>query len=333
MKALQLQVESRGEAAQQAEKEAARLREHVETLRATLRQKEVACEAAARERTREAENHKHCVETLQHDWRCVEKEMATRREDNEALLQRVEKELAAGAEAARREKAEGHAAAEKAASEAAQVKRERDAFEKKLKRRKLFGEVLADTERAIQKLRDAVKQGEAAGGAESARIEVLKNQLKDMSDAFRSCETLLHKTKNLVIFGDKKNDQLLSEFMELQKVCDELRTEKERRAVERAEQEADVARLQAENAELRAGNEALEAECARVVEEVRAVHSEVLTAVASEDSFERQAAEKEKEAAQLRREVEELGGTVQSLRGSVKRERFRFVGAWAWSEA
>ena len=34
-------------------------------------------------------------------------------------------------------------AAEKALGEAAQVKRERDAFEKKLKRRKLFGEVLA----------------------------------------------------------------------------------------------------------------------------------------------------------------------------------------------
>ena len=64
-----------------------------------------------------------------------------------------------------------------------------------------------------------------------------------------------------------------------------------------------------------------------MVEEVRAVHGEVMAAVAGEDSFERQAAEKAKEAARLRREVEELGGTVQSLRGSVKRERFRFVGA------
>ena len=338
VKALQLQVESRGEAAQEAEKEAARLREHVDALQATLVRREQECEEAAREREREAENHRYCVDALQHDWRREEAEFAALRDDGEALLRRVEAELEEGAAAARREKEEGRAAAEKALGEAAQVKRERDAFEKKLKRRKLFGEVLADAERAIAKLRDAVKQGEAsnAGGAdgtEAARVEVLKSQLKDMSEAFRSCEALLHKTKNLVIFGDKKNDQLLSEFLELQKACDELRAEKDRGAAAQKEQEQEAERLRAENAELRASNEALEAECARVVEEVRAVHGEVMAAVAGEDSFERQAAAKAKEAARLRREVEELGGTVQSLRGSVKRERFRFVGAVGSVEA
>lgn len=339
VKALQLQVESRGEAVQAAEKEAARLREHVATLQATLVRREQECEEAARAREREAENHRYCVDALQHDWRREEAEFAALRDDGEALLRRVEAELAEGAAAAQREKEEGRAAAEKALGEAAQVKRERDAFEKKLKRRKLFGEVLADAERAIAKLRDAVKQGEAGNagnagnGTEAARVEVLKSQLKDMSEAFRSCEALLHKTKNLVIFGDKKNDQLLSEFLELQKACDELRAEKDRGVAAQKEQEQEAERLRAENAELRASNEALEAECARVVEEVRAVHGEVMAAVASEDSFERQAAEKEKEAARLRREVEELGGTVQSLRGSVKRERFRFVAAVGSVEA
>ena len=339
VKALQLQVESRGEAVQAAEKDAARLREHVATLQATLVRREQECEEAARARERETENHRYCVDALQHDWRREEAEFAALRDDGEALLRRVEAELAEGAAAAQREKEEGRAAAEKALGEAAQVKRERDAFEKKLKRRKLFGEVLADAERAIAKLRDAVKQGEAGNagnagnGTEAARVEVLKSQLKDMSEAFRSCEALLHKTKNLVIFGDKKNDQLLSEFLELQKACDELRAEKDRGVAAQKEQEQEAERLRAENAELRASNEALEAECARVVEEVRAVHGEVMAAVASEDSFERQAAEKEKEAARLRREVEELGGTVQSLRGSVKRERFLFVAAVGSVEA
>ena len=214
---------------------------------------------------------------------------------------------------------------EKAKEEAAQVRRERDAFEKKLKRRKLFGEALAATEHIIDKLRNVQKMGEKAEGEESARIEILKNQLKDMSEAFRACEGVLHKTKNLVIFGDKKNDQLLSEFLELQKSFDELKLTREREAQTLQEREGEIEKLRGENAELRQSNEDLEKECMAVMEEVRSIHSEVVAMIAGEDRYEQQATAAEKEKAKLEKEVEALGGVVQGLRTSVKRERFRFV--------
>ena len=332
IKALQLQVESRGEAVELAERERARLERETSELRAEVDRRGRELDEQEWRLRREEENYHRCVDDLKYDWGRDEERYRALREDTEALLASVEARLERKEREWREEKERCQDEMAKVKEEAAQVRRERDAFEKKLKRRKLFGEALAATEHIIDKLRNVQKMGEKVEGEESARIEILKNQLKDMSEAFRSCEGVLHKTKNLVIFGDKKNDQLLSEFLELQKAFDELKLAKEREAQTLQEKEGEMEKLRGENEELRQSNEALERECATVMEEVRSIHSEVVGMIAGEDRYEQQAAAAEKAKAKLEKEVEELGGVVQGLRTSVKRERFRFVGAGGGGE-
>lgn len=332
IKALQLQVESRGEAVELAERERARLERETSELRAEVDRRGRELDEQEWRHRREEENYHRCVDDLKYDWGRDEERYRALREDTEALLASVEARLERKEREWREEKERCQDEMAKVKEEAAQVRRERDAFEKKLKRRKLFGEALAATEHIIDKLRNVQKMGEKVEGEESARIEILKNQLKDMSEAFRSCEGVLHKTKNLVIFGDKKNDQLLSEFLELQKAFDELKLAKEREAQTLQEKEGEMEKLRGENEELRQSNEALERECATVMEEVRSIHSEVVGMIAGEDRYEQQAAAAEKAKAKLEKEVEELGGVVQGLRTSVKRERFRFVGAGGGGE-
>lgn len=259
-------------------------------------------EAAVREEGKRADRERVKSETLlasvEADMKSNAKEMHEKEEASAAQIAKLEKELQ-------------------------KTKSERDAFERKLKRHKLFAEVLETMEATIQKLTKVIAAPSAVADP-SSREKILRQQVTDMSTSLTQLNTTVHKVQKLVVFGDKKNDQLQEEVLAQQKQAETQREELEtqRTALETAQNEAKEAKEDA--ARLRSANESLEKAAQRLSDEVGGLRAELLEMVTGEDSFQARWKKESAENERLRARVAELGKEAANWRLDVKKERIRF---------
>jgi|GEM_PF-773365 len=259
-------------------------------------------EAAVREEGKRADRERVKSETLlasvEADMKSNAKEMHEKEEASAAQIAKLEKELQ-------------------------KTKSERDAFERKLKRHKLFAEVLETMEATIQKLTKVIAAPSAVADP-SSREKILRQQVTDMSTSLTQLNTTVHKVQKLVVFGDKKNDQLQEEVLAQQKQAETQREELEtqRTALETAQKEAKEAKEDA--ARLRSANESLEKAAQRLSDEVGGLRAELLEMVTGEDSFQARWKKESAENERLRARVAELGKEAANWRLDVKKERIRF---------
>lgn len=326
IKALEVQVAERGTRIAALEEQCSALEGTVETLR-----------ERGNEAREEAERLRERVEWMEKA-RQNERESVLRVAEGEGARAEATREAAMGmiAKAEERLKSERREweaekkamRAEKDAMEqtAKQWKAERDGFEGKLKRRRLFAEVIGEVEGVSAKLRKVIKEKGREEGDAEAHIRVLKEQIRDLGDAFKSCEASLHKTKKLVEFGDKKNDQLLNDCMNLQKTIDEQRGEIERGKEAHAKLQRENAELTAEIARLGEAAKQDEAAMTRLRDEAENVKKTVLEMVAEEDSYRQQWKRSERKREELEERVKELIEANKSLKAAGMRDRRRFVG-------
>ena len=327
VKALEAQVAERGTRIVELESASSRLEETVETLkreRSGLREeledlKERAAAAASlRRKEREAV------------LRAVESDVARAEASRSAattLLQRAEERLEGERRQGEEEKEAMRRAREAEEQAGKQWKLERDGFEGKLKRRKLFAEVIGEVEGVSAKLRKVIREFGGDGGDAEAHIRVLKEQIRDLGDAFKACDGALHKTKKLVEFGDKKNDQLLNDCMKLQKTVEDQRGEIDRGKEAQAKLQRENAELTAEVERLREAGKQNEEAMASVREEAENVKKTALEMIGEEESYRQMWKRSERKREEMEKRVEELVEANRGLKIAGMRDRRRFVGS------
>lgn len=326
VKALEAQVAERGSRIVELEAQSAALEETVEALkreRSGLREAMEGLKerAAAAEALRRKER-----ESV---FRAVERDVSRAEASRSAaatLLKRAEERLASERGQWEAEKEAMRSARETAEQTAKQWKLERDGFEGKLKRRKLFAEVIGEVEGVSAKLRKVIKEFGRDGGDSEAHIRVLKEQVRDLGDAFKSCDGALHKTKKLVEFGDKKNDQLLNDCMKLQKTVEDQRDEIDREKEAQTKLQRENAELTAELDRLREAAKQNEEAMASVREEAENVKKTALELVGEEESYRQMWKRSERKREELEKRVDELLEANRGLRNAGVRDRRRFVG-------
>ena len=320
---LRLQLQSRQEAVEEAEAETLRLRNELERVREECSQQ--LADGAARERKAawdaDAESKRNA--SLEAAVREEGKRADRERVKSETLLASVEADMKSNAKEMHEKEEASAAQIAKLEKELQKTKSERDAFERKLKRHKLFAEVLETMEATIQKLTKVIAAPSAVADP-SSREKILRQQVTDMSTSLTQLNTTVHKVQKLVVFGDKKNDQLQEEVLAQQKQAETQREELEtqRTALETAQKEAKEAKEDA--ARLRSANESLEKAAQRLSDEVGGLRAELLEMVTGEDSFQARWKKESAENERLRARVAELGKEAANWRLDVKKERIRF---------
>lgn len=325
VRALEAQVAERGSRIAELEKAGAALEARVEALRT---ERSAQREEAERQRERAA-----AAEALRRRERDAMGRMAdedaARAEANRkaaaAALERAEMRLAEGRREREAEREAEQREREAVEQSARQWKLERDGFEGKLKRRKLFAEVIGELEGVSAKLRRVVRESGAKEGDAEAHIRVLKEQIRDLGDAFKSCEASLHKTKKLVEFGDKKNDQLLNDCMKLQKTAEDQRAEIDRGKDALAKLQRENTELTAEIDRLREAAKQSEEAMAGLREEAENVKKTAVEMVGEEESYRQMWKRSERKREELEKRSEELQEANRSLKIAGMRDRRRFV--------
>ena len=326
VKALEAQVAERGTRIVELEARSAALEETVETLKRERGALREAMEGL-KERAAAAEGLRR--KERESVFRAVEGDVARAEASRSAaatLLKRTEERLESDRRQWEAEKEAMRSAREAAEQTAKQWKLERDGFEGKLKRRKLFAEVIGEVEGVSSKLRRVIKEFGRDGGDSEAHIRVLKEQVRDLGDAFKACDGALHKTKKLVEFGDKKNDQLLNDCMKLQKTVEDQRGEIDREKEAQTKLQRENAALTAELDRLREAAKQNEEAMASVREEAENVKKTALELVGEEESYRQMWKRSERKREELEKRVEELLEANRGLKMAGMRDRRRFVG-------
>ena len=322
VESLQQVLKSRQEAVEEAEKEVSKLQEEME------RERQESTQRVADSRVREeqalssldAEMRRSAL--LENDVR--EKAELVEREQARftATLGVMEQQVKEAEERMKAVEENCRQRVEEVETVMKNIQGERDGFERKLKRHKLFADVLAAMEHTIHKLEKVVNVQPATDA--SSREKILLQQVTDMSTSLTQLNSTVHKTKKLVAFGDKKNDQLQSEVLAQQKQADEQKAALEREQTANKALQTELAEARAEIARLRGANESLERAAQAMGEEMRGLKAEVVEMVNAEDSFQANWRRETVANEQLRERVGQLTGEVASLRKAVKHERVRF---------
>lgn len=320
---LKLQLQSRQEAVAEAEAETAHLREELERVKQSCTQK--VAESASRERKAvwemEAERKRNATLDSANRDECKRSERDRAR--CEVALASMESQLKEADDHIKEEKERCRKQVETVEKELKKVQGERDGFERKLKRHKLFAEVLATMEGTIEQL-NKVLSTSLEGSDASSREKVLRQQVTDMSTSLMQLNKTIHKTQKLVAFGDKKNDQLQTEFLTQQKQMEAQKEEMEHDREALKEAQTQLNEANEEIVRLRSANEALEKAAQGLADEVNGLRTEVMDMAASDDSFQSKWQKETAENERLRSHMMELNKEVTTLRTSVKKERIRF---------
>lgn len=320
---LKLQLQSRKEAAEEAEAETARIREELERVRQSCAQK--LAESASRERKVvweiEAERKRNATLDSANKEECKRSERDRAR--SEVALASMESQLKETDTHMKEEKEKCRKQMEATEKELKKIQGERDAFERKLKRHKLFAEVLATMEGTIKQL-NKVMSTSSEGPDSSSREKILRQQVTDMSTSLMQLNSTIHKTQKLVAFGDKKNDQLQTEVLAQQKQVEAQKEEMEHDRNTLKELQTQLNEANEEISRLRSANEALEKAAQGLADEVNGLRTEVMDMVASDDNFQTKWQKETAETELLRARMAELNKEVTTLRTSVKKERIRF---------
>ena len=320
---LKLQLQSRQEAVAEAEAETAHLREELERVKQSCAQR--VADSASRERKAiwEMEAERRRNGTLDSVNREEGKRAERERSRCEVAIASMESQLKDADKRLKEEKERYHKKMETFEKEMKKIRAERDGFERKLKRHKLFADVLATMEGTIEKL-TKVLSSTSEGSDASSREKVLRQQVTDMSTSLMELNTTIHKTQKLVAFGDKKNDQLQTEFLAQQKQIEMQKGEMEQDRETLREVKEQLNEANEEIARLRHANEALEKAAQGLADEVNGLRAEVMDMTASDDSYQSKWQRETAENERLKSHMLELNKEVTALRMSVKKERIRF---------
>ena len=325
VKALKVQVDERGTYISQLESKITQLESSISELRSEKRHVLYDLDAAKDRIEVLMESRNKEVDAMRRSIKSDVSRAQGYQESCSSLLSKIEEKMKSDRTALEEEKKSFQKEKEELEQSLKQMKLERDGYEGKLKRRKLFADTISQLEAVIAKLRKVIKAMNVDRTDQEAHVRILKEQLKDMSDAFKACDGTLHKTKKLVEFGDKKNDQLLSEYMEMQKLLENQRIEMEheKQANEKLQQEHDL--LKAEVDRLREAGKHDEEVMMDLREEAESVKKSVLEMVGEEESYRGMWKRSERKREELEKRIAELQEINQNLKLAGKKDRTRFV--------
>lgn len=322
MEVLQLKLQSRQEAVEEVERELARLQEEMERVRQETTQQladhTIRADQALASLDAEVRKGALLEGTVRKQAEMIDQERA----HFTATLSQLEQQVRETEERATAREEECQKRVEEVESTLKEIQGERDGFERKLKRHKLFADVLGSMEHTIHQLDKAVHVPVAEDA--SSREKVLRQQVTDLSLSLKQLNATIHKTKKLVAFGDQKNDQLHNEVLSRQKQANEqkLLFEREQKTSETLRNELEEAR--AEIARLREANQTLERSAQALSEEAHGLKTELAEMMGTEDSFQARWRRESNESEKLRERVSQLKSEVASLKKDVKNERTHF---------
>lgn len=255
------------------------------------------------------------------------KRQKTLRNEMESALSMVELQLKESKQQMEEERKKYEVEIEQLKQTGSKVLQEKEAFEQKLKRRKLFSDLYKTVEEIIHKLYKVIKQNtdNNTSSDTSSVIAMLKDQLSQMSESYKQCEGVIHKTKKLIEFGDKKNEQLSNDLLEMKRIVEDqkLLLEKERKEKEELVQSKQL--LEEENRTILSKNKVYEDNCTTYCEEMKLLKDEITSIVCCEDNFEKCWKNEQNANNELKKQVQELRSAIALSRKNKKRLHEHFV--------
>ena len=324
---LQMLLESRNEELKKAEKE-------VNKLEKELKENENRYYMSISNRSGGNRDSEYTIESLlkeNNELNYVNememKKRKTMRDEMDHILRRVDIELTESDKKHTEERNQMEKELEEVKQREAQVRHEKEAYEEKLKRKKLFAELYQTLEGTVHKLYKVIKSAQANQNItdSSSMITILKDQLTQMSEAYKNYESVIHKTKKMIDFGDQKNDQLAKEVLELQKTIDSQKIIIERSRRENDELMKRQRELEEENIVIRNTNRVYEENCSKYDQEMKLLKDEITTIISNEDNYERRWNNEQKVNQELQDKVESLSNEIISYKASLKRSRMDYV--------
>lgn len=327
---LQLLVESRNEELAIAEKEVSKLEKEVQEYRIRSYDRISNSSYDDREKEYEIENLKKEIGELRHVNDLELKKRNALRDEMEFVLRKAETDLREKEEQMKEDRKHYDDEIETMKRNEVQLRLEKEAFEQKLKRKKLFSEVFQTLEEIVHKLYKVIKMNKDNGGETDANsvITMLKEQLSQMSESYKKYESVIHKTKKLVDFGDKKNEQLSKELLELKKTIEDQKLLLEKERKEREELIKTQEALQEENQLIRRNNQLYEENCNKFDQEMKLLKDEITAIVSNEDNYEIRWKNEQKLNSELKAKIDSLYSEITTLRVSLKRSRSVYVRQW-----
>lgn len=324
---LTMLVESRNEELAQAEKEVQKMEKEVRDYQNRYYDRVSNSSTNDREKEYEIEHLKDEVNELRHINDVEKNKQLSLRDEMESVLQNVERQLRENEEQMKQERDQFHAEVDRMKHNEIQLIHEKEAYEQKLKRRKLFSELYQTLEEIVHKLYKVIKSNKENSSVTDTNsvITVLKEQLSQMSEAYKNYESVIHKTKKLIDFGDKKNEQLSKELLELQKTIEDQKLQIEQERREKEELLKKQKDLEEENALIRSNNRMYEENCNKYDQEMKLLKDEITTIISNEDTFEQRLKNEQKLNGELKEKIDSLYNELSGCKVSLKRSRSVYV--------
>lgn len=324
---LTMLVESRNEELAQAEKEVQKMEKEVRDYQNRYYDHVSNSSTNDREKEYEIEQLKSEVNELRHVNDMEKNKQLSLRDEMESVLRNVERQLRENEEQMKQERDQFHADIDRMKQNETQLIHEKEAYEQKLKRRKLFSELYQTLEEIVHKLYKVIKSNKENSSVTDPNsvITVLKEQLSQMSEAYKNYESVIHKTKKLIDFGDKKNEQLSKELLELQKTIEDQKLQLEQERREKEELMKKQKDLEEENELIRTNNKVYEENCNKYDQEMKLLKDEITTIISNEDTFEQRLKNEQKLNGELKSKIDSLYNELSACKVSLKRSRSVYV--------
>lgn len=324
---LTMLVESRNEELAQAEKEVQKMEKEVRDYQNRYYDHVSNSSTNDREKEYEIEQLKGEVNELRHVNDMEKNKQLSLRDEIESVLKNVERQLRENEEQMKQERDQFHADIDRMKQNETQLIHEKEAYEQKLKRRKLFSELYQTLEEIVHKLYKVIKSNKENSSVTDSNsvITVLKEQLSQMSEAYKNYESVIHKTKKLIDFGDKKNEQLSKELLELQKTIEDQKLQLEQERREKEELMKKQKDLEEENELIRTNNKVYEENCNKYDQEMKLLKDEITTIISNEDTFEQRLKNEQKLNGELKAKIDSLYNELSACKVSLKRSRSVYV--------